>query len=163
MMHHDRKLYPKQYQHHKGELVFSCHPAQKLLCNDVIAKLHESITPSKLCEYQSEYKGVCRRRSKKNEQSKKHNEDLFDAILTAYHKFKEMTVATGKEAEPILDTYSMVKLEDLNTLYFVTAITFSPLKVQSEGQKRVMPDNSYEKKLLKSIEYLCKKQGNGSK
>ena len=29
MMQDDRKLYPEKHQNHKGELVFSCHPAQK--------------------------------------------------------------------------------------------------------------------------------------
>eukprot|EP00957_Ditylum_brightwellii_P199983 15244945-Ditylum_brightwellii.AAC.1 len=78
-----------------------------------------------------------------------YNKDLFDAILTAYYKYKEvpiderpkipklkwsfkskkLTVTAGKEAECISDRYDVVNLEDLNTLYYATAFTVSPSKL----------------------------------
>ena len=48
MMQDDRKLYPEKHRNHKGELVFSRHPAQKHLCADVTANLHKSMTLSQL-------------------------------------------------------------------------------------------------------------------
>eukprot|EP00957_Ditylum_brightwellii_P031575 2394572-Ditylum_brightwellii.AAC.1 len=111
--------------------------------------------------------------------SGKYNEDLFDTIITAYYKYKEvpiderlkilklkwsskskkLTVAAGKKAEQISNQYDVVNLEDLNTLYYATLYTVSPPKARSDGQKRATPDISYEDKLLKSIVYLHKKLG----
>eukprot|EP00957_Ditylum_brightwellii_P034658 2627292-Ditylum_brightwellii.AAC.1 len=78
----------------------------------------------------------------------KHNEDLFDAILTTYHRFKDapvderpqipklkwsakskqLTVAAGKESAQIAGEYHIVKLGDLNSLHFTTGYTVSPPK-----------------------------------
>ena len=55
MMQHDRKIYPEQYQNHRGKVVFSRHPAQKHLRADVTANLHKSMTPSQLHTSRPEY------------------------------------------------------------------------------------------------------------
>ena len=55
MMIHDRELYPEQNQNHRGEVVFSRHPAQKLLRADVTANLHKSMTPLQLHASRLEY------------------------------------------------------------------------------------------------------------
>eukprot|EP00957_Ditylum_brightwellii_P211468 15366198-Ditylum_brightwellii.AAC.4 len=109
----------------------------------------------------------------------KQNEDLYNAILTVYHKFKEvpvnecqkipklkwsakskkLAVAAGKEATRVANEYLIDEIGDLNALYFATAFTVSPSKPCSKGSKRATSDISYDEKLLKSIEYLCKKLG----
>eukprot|EP00957_Ditylum_brightwellii_P104552 7966423-Ditylum_brightwellii.AAC.1 len=56
MMLYDRKFYPEVIKNRRGELIFSCHPAQELLRVDMKMKLRESMTPSQLQATRSEYK-----------------------------------------------------------------------------------------------------------
>ena len=55
MMQHDRNIYPEQHQNHRGELVFSRHPAQKHLRADIKASRHKSMTPMQLHASRPEY------------------------------------------------------------------------------------------------------------
>ena len=55
MIQHDRNIYPGQHQNHRGELVFSRHPAQQHLRADIKANLHKSMTPMQLHTSRPEY------------------------------------------------------------------------------------------------------------
>ena len=55
MMQHDRNIYPEQYQNHRGEVIFSRHPAQKHLRADIESNCQNVMTRSQLHATRPEY------------------------------------------------------------------------------------------------------------
>ena len=102
MMQHDRNIYPEEHQNHRGELVFSRHPAQKHLRADIKASRHKSMTPMQLHASRPEYQdfklGVFKQRISQEIRRQKFVYYLEDKQFEKRRQYSE-EVAKKKEQE----------------------------------------------------------------